>query len=202
MAVLNHAAETIFIKLKTFRISKNATMEKSKSFWKLAVLIAAILVTSCSYDEGNDTPSTNAERIMKDDGQNPDETVFRNIPFARAFRGYVYIEGNEPALNLIHIYEHDQDGQLTYLGKVSSGGAGNGSFLGSQGALVLSPDKKILYAVNAGSNSISSFEVGDDGMLTLLNTTNSLGQTPVSLAIHNDWLYAVHLGNGTINGFY
>ncbi len=165
-------------------------MKTIHSFWKLAIFIAAVSFTSCSYDEAaelatgaDDSPGNFDNRAML------------------AFTGHVYIEGNELGLNLIHIYQHNQQGQLTYVGNVPSGGAGNGISLGSQGAVILSPDKQWLYAVNAGSNSVSAFTVGNDGFLTLISTVNSGGQTPVSITIHDNWMYAVHLTNGTINGF-
>jgi 6-phosphogluconolactonase (cycloisomerase 2 family) len=36
-------------------------------------------------------------------------------------------------------------------------------------SIVLTPNRRFLFAVNAGDNSVSSFSVGEDGKLTLLN---------------------------------
>jgi hypothetical protein len=36
-------------------------------------------------------------------------------------------------------------------------------------SVLMTPDKRLLFAVNAGDNSVSSFEVADDGKLTLLD---------------------------------
>jgi len=56
------------------------------------------------------------------------------------------------------------------------GTAGNSAFAGegmqpdsltSSNAVIASPDKTMLFAVNAGDNSVSAFMVGADGMLTL-----------------------------------
>lgn len=75
--------------------------------------------------------------------------------------------------------------------------------LGSANSLVLSEDKRCLFAVNAGSNSVSAFRVHDDG-LTLVSVVQSRGVFPVSLAAHNDLLYVLNAGSssaGTLAGF-
>ena len=61
----------------------------------------------------------------------------------------------------------------------STGGAGSGPFnyratppgLIVEGAnsVLMTPDERFLFAVNAGDNSVSSFEVGENGKLTLLD---------------------------------
>jgi 6-phosphogluconolactonase (cycloisomerase 2 family) len=56
--------------------------------------------------------------------------------------------------------------------------------------------------VNAGSNSISSFKVHNDGSITLEHTENSGGTTPSSLCVHNHTLYVLNLGSSTINGYH
>ena len=74
--------------------------------------------------------------------------------------------------------------------------------LGSQEALILSADNAFLFVVNAGSNSISSFRVEDDGTLALINTANSGGTYPVSLTTRGDLLYVLNGGGaGNISGF-
>jgi len=73
--------------------------------------------------------------------------------------------------------------------------------LTSQNSLVLSADGRLLFAVNAGSNSVSVFATsGDD--LTLLNTVPSGGVFPVSIAVQGNLVYVVNAG-GTpnISGF-
>ena len=74
--------------------------------------------------------------------------------------------------------------------------------LGSQGALTLSQDHEWLFAVNAGSNSVSSFKVHNDGSLSLAHTENSDGQMPVSLSIHENLLYVLNFGSDNIHGFH
>ena len=48
--------------------------------------------------------------------------------------------------------------------RTATGGNGTGANLGSQGAVALSDDGKLLFAVNAGSNSISEFAVREHGL--------------------------------------
>lgn len=73
--------------------------------------------------------------------------------------------------------------------------------LGSSNSLLLSDDKRCLFAVNAGSHSVSAFRVHDDG-LTLVSVVPSRGVFPVSLAVHNDLLYVLNAGDaGSVAGF-
>ncbi len=84
----------------------------------------------------------------------------------------------------------------------ASGGMGTGSPLGSQGALAISADHHWLFAVNAGSNSISSFKINPDGSLELTSTVNSEGEVPVSLTVHDNMLYVLNHGSDNIHGFW
>ncbi|MEO5775925.1 MAG: beta-propeller fold lactonase family protein [Flavobacterium sp.] len=168
--------------------------------------IAALLFsfTGCSkMDETStgDSGKNATKEMMKENGNNPDEAVFRNSSKMRSSI-YVYTESNDSGNNSVLIYKRNGAGDLELVGTEASGGAGNALGLGSQGALTLDADHKFLYAVNAGSNSISSFRVLPNGNLMLKQTINSQGITPVSLAIHEDILYVVHSGDGTINGFH
>lgn len=73
--------------------------------------------------------------------------------------------------------------------------------LGSNHSLVLSEDKRCLFAVNAGSHSISAFRVHDDG-LRLVSVVDSRGVFPASLTVHNDLLYVLNAGaEGNVAGF-
>lgn len=61
---------------------------------------------------------------------------------------------------------------------------------------------KWLFAVNAGSNSISSFKVNNNGSLTLASTAKSNGKTPVSVAVYGNLLYVLNRGSDHIHGFW
>ena len=73
--------------------------------------------------------------------------------------------------------------------------------LGSQNSLLLSPDGRFLFAVNAGSNEVSSFNVLPGG-LSLADKVSSGGSYPVSLAYSEGLLYVLNAaGDGSISGF-
>jgi 6-phosphogluconolactonase (cycloisomerase 2 family) len=67
--------------------------------------------------------------------------------------------------------------------------------LASQGSLVLSQSGQFLYAVNAGSNSISSFRVDYNGELSLIDVVPSGGLQPNSMDVYNHLLYVSNVGN-------
>lgn len=116
--------------------------------------------------------------------------------------GAVYVETNTGS-NAIVVFDRAEDGRLRKAETVPTGGAGTNSALGSQGAVILSADGSYLFAVNAGSNQISSFSVSPDGVgLELIDVQSSGGLLPVSLTLHGDVLYALNaLGRGNIAGF-
>ena len=84
--------------------------------------------------------------------------------FADDAPGAVYSMTNAAAGNSILIFDRAANGALTAAGSVATGGKGQGSGLGSQGALTLSADQRWLLAVNAGSNDVTAFSVTDDGL--------------------------------------
>jgi len=113
--------------------------------------------------------------------------------------GHVYVLSNSPAGNAVLDYARASDGSLTGPVSYPTGGAGTGGGLGSQGAVIL--DGHDLYAVNAGSNSISRFSVERDG-LQWEATVPSGGTMPISLTVHDHLLYVLNGGAPTnITGF-
>jgi 6-phosphogluconolactonase (cycloisomerase 2 family) len=115
--------------------------------------------------------------------------------------GAVYVLGNQAAGNTVLAFARAADGSLVPAGSFATGGLGAGSGLGSQGALVLDESSRHLYAVNAGSDSISSFRVRPDG-LQLVDTVASGGVRPISITVHHGVVYVLNAGgNGNISGF-
>src|SRR5207249_9334085 len=95
-------------------------------------------------------------------------------------------------------------GRIRFVASFATGGNGAGSGadpLESQNPVVSSSDGRLLFAVNAASDSISAFRVSGD-QLTLLDTVASGGTMPVSIAARNNLVYALNAG-GTpnISGF-
>jgi hypothetical protein len=78
--------------------------------------------------------------------------------------GAVYTLTNSPSGNAVVAFARSADGTLLPQGTVATGGNGSGAALGSQGAVVLSDDGRQLFAVNTGSNSVSSFAVRPGGL--------------------------------------
>lgn len=115
--------------------------------------------------------------------------------------GAVYVLSNQPAENTVIVFHRNANGTLVPGGSFPTGGAGLGSGpnpLASQGALVLSGDNRLLFAVNAGSDSITAFAVAGDA-LTALQTVPSGGTQPVSLTVYHDMLYVLNAGGTSPN---
>ena len=114
--------------------------------------------------------------------------------------GVVYTLTNAAAGNRVLVFDRGADGTLTAAGSVATGG--NGGALGSQGALAMSGDRHWLYAVNAGSNTISMFSVDQGDALTLTDVVASGGLDPNSVTASGDIVYVLNAG-GTpnISGF-
>lgn len=119
---------------------------------------------------------------------------------ARA-EGAVYTMTNAPAGNEILVFERAADGSLQFASAHATGGLGTGTGLGNQNGIVLTSDARGLFAVNAGSDEISSFFVDPQG-LELRDTVPSMGDRPISLTVHGRRLYVLNdQSGGTISGF-
>ncbi len=113
----------------------------------------------------------------------------------------VFSMTNAPAGNEILMLSYTPGSGLVMSGSVASGGSGTGAGLGNQGGVVLSDDNRWLFAVNAGSDSISVFRVLDTG-LALVDTVASGGSQPVSVTTFGDLLYVLNAGSDSIAGFH
>jgi 6-phosphogluconolactonase len=133
----------------------------------------------------------------------PDVRLARSMA-ATVPSGAVYTMTDAAAGNAVLAFRRAADGSLTALGASRTGGAGSGITavdpLASQHALRLSPDRRFLFVVNAGSDDVSSFGVAADGALTLLDREASGGDMPVSLAAHDRLLYVLNARDGTLHG--
>ncbi|MHA6758515.1 lactonase family protein [Streptacidiphilus sp. PAMC 29251] len=119
----------------------------------------------------------------------------------------VFVQSDNTAGNTVVAYHRNADGTLTQTGVYATGGLGGvlaGSavdHLASEGSLVLDQRHQLLYAVNAGSDSVTVFAVHGD-RLQRLQTVSSGGQFPVSVAVHGDLVYVANaLGGGSVQGF-
>jgi 6-phosphogluconolactonase (cycloisomerase 2 family) len=123
--------------------------------------------------------------------------------------GHLYLQTNENQNQVIH-YVRGEDGTLTEVERCPTGGSGSGAFnyradpraiiLEGAQRLVLTPDRRFLFAVNNLDNSVSSFAVGEEGKLTLLdvkptgNVVSGMTGTAKSLAYSSSsgTLYVLH----------
>lgn len=122
--------------------------------------------------------------------------------------GAVYTETQDPAGNEIVVYKRASNGTITEVDRVSTGGLGVAAsppflfpILDSQGGVELTKNGRLLFAVNAGDDTISSFRVRKHGGLTLVDRKASGGDLPVSLDTQGHLLYVVNGLSGDISGF-
>jgi 6-phosphogluconolactonase (cycloisomerase 2 family) len=114
--------------------------------------------------------------------------------------GTVYALTNGTS-NAVLVFPRLADGTLGPATAFATGGAGTGSGLGSQGALILAQGGRWLLAVNAGSDEISVFRVRDRGV-QLVSRVSSGGDQPISVTAHENLVYVVNAGgSGNIAGF-
>ncbi len=114
---------------------------------------------------------------------------------------------NEPdRVNQVVAFSRGADGVLEQIGVYDTGGIGENirnsgaNPLASQDPLIVSKDQRFVFAVNAGSESISSFRILEDYSLEPaslgVSTVGASGaQNPVSLTVFEDILYVANSGN-------
>ena len=112
----------------------------------------------------------------------------------------IYTLSNEASGNRVLAFARSADGSLTPAGSYATGANGSGGGLGSQGSVVVSGDRQILLAVNAGSNSVSAFRVKRDGTLRLMSTAPSGGAKPISVTVHGEAVFVLNGDDNTISG--
>ncbi len=117
---------------------------------------------------------------------------------------YVYVESNASASNTnsIYAFKRDAAGNLTPLpgSPFLTGGAGvqyAGPNLGpfdSDQEVIINPQQTMLFAVNAGSDSVAVFHIEEDGSLKPVDGSPfpSGGNDPVSLALDGTTLYVAN----------
>src|SRR5438067_1792989 len=101
--------------------------------------------------------------------------------------GAVFVQTNDAGANSVLAFARNGDGGLSPVGSYATGGRGNGTpHLPSQGSLVVSGRR--LFVANAGSDDVSVFDIGTDG-LSLVGVTPSGGSSPRSIAVHGEVVY-------------
>jgi 6-phosphogluconolactonase (cycloisomerase 2 family) len=117
-----------------------------------------------------------------------------------SFFGAVYTMSNAGDGNAVLTFLRLPNGRLLRAGATPTGGNGTGSGLGNQGGLVLTQNERWLLAVNAGSDTVTVFEVGHLG-LRRRDVQPSGGSQPISIATHRNLVYVLNALSDSIAGF-
>lgn len=124
--------------------------------------------------------------------------------------GVVYAMNNSAENNQIFVYRRHRDGKLHPVpgATVSTGGIGGSTNaavdpLGSQNALLFDRHLNMLFAVNAGDNTVAAFRVAPGGVaLRETALVPSGGFIPVSIAVSEHRLYVLNAGgSGSVATF-
>lgn len=121
--------------------------------------------------------------------------------------GSVFVQTDNLSGNQVVAYQRGANGTLTQAASYPTGGLGGqltGSMvdhLASQGSLQYDPAHSLLFAVNAGSNTVTVFSVHGD-QLVRREIVPSGGSFPVSVAVHGDVVYVLNaLNGGSVQGY-
>jgi 6-phosphogluconolactonase (cycloisomerase 2 family) len=119
----------------------------------------------------------------------------------------VFVQTDNVAGNSVVAYHRAANGRLTQAGSYPTGGLGGvltGSVVdhqASQGSLRYDQRDGLLFALNAGSNTVSVFRVSGD-KLALRQVLSSAGTFPVSVTVHGDVVYVLNaLSGGSVSGY-
>jgi 6-phosphogluconolactonase (cycloisomerase 2 family) len=112
--------------------------------------------------------------------------------------GAVYTETNQPN-NQVVVFARGVNGALMRIQRVDTGGEGslqNPPFpqdhLDAVNEVELTDNGRVLFAVNAGDDTVSSFRVGPKGRVKLVDLEPTGGSHPVSVDSHDGLLYVLN----------
>jgi 6-phosphogluconolactonase len=158
-----------------------------KTFYSTLALgaIAAAVATASHAASSPDTSTLSADRF--------------------GFGGHaVFVMTNDAEANKVIAYERTPYGTLGSPHKYETGGRGSGGTvdpLASQGSLTLSEDGSALFAVNAGSGSLSVFRVFGSRLL-LTDRVPTGGSEPNAVAQSGSLVYVLNsAGSNSVVGF-
>jgi 6-phosphogluconolactonase len=116
----------------------------------------------------------------------------------------VFVMTNDANKNEVISYQASSNGEFYEANRFGTEGRGSGGTvdpLSSQGSLTLSPDHSVLYAVNAGSGTVSVFS-NYRGWLTLVDKIDAGGSQPVATTQWQNVVYVLSSGgSGSIVAF-
>lgn len=119
-------------------------------------------------------------------------------------QGAVFTATNDPSGNAVLAYEIGSGGSFISAGDFSTQGTGTGMSLADSGSLALTQDNHYLLVVNAGSDTVSVFQVnslyGGGPLLTFTDQVSSYGTLPVSVAVSGSLVYVLNAGTASVPG--
>ncbi len=128
-------------------------------------------------------------------------------PSTHAPANVVFVQTDGLTGNQVAVYDRAADGTLSAAGSYATGGLGGAApgavvdKLASQDSLVYDAQDALLFAVNAGSGSLSVFAVAGD-TLSLQDVLPSDGDFPDSVAVHGKLVYVLNAGGaGSVQGY-
>ncbi|WP_329361751.1 lactonase family protein [Streptomyces sp. NBC_00669] len=128
-------------------------------------------------------------------------------PHPSGSEGPVFVQTDNTAANKVVAYHRAADGSLHRRGTFATGGKGgmlDGSVvdhLASQGSLAYDCAHHLLFAVNAGSDTVTVFSVDGD-RLHREQVIGSGGSFPVSVTVHQDRVYVLNAREGgSVQGY-
>jgi 6-phosphogluconolactonase (cycloisomerase 2 family) len=120
----------------------------------------------------------------------------------------VFVQNDDPSGNTVIAYDRTASGGLTQAGSYPTGGDGGvlaGSVvdhLASEGSLTYDRSSHLLFAVNAGSDSLTVFSVHGD-RLSREQVIGSGGSFPVSVTADHGRVFVLNArGGGSVQGFF
>lgn len=130
-----------------------------------------------------------------------------HTPHAGRTGAPVFVQTDRLAGNTVVAYHRAADGSLDQRGEYATGGRGgklDGAAvddLASEGSLTYDTAHRLLYAVNAGSDTVTVFAVRGDQLIKR-QVVASGGRFPVSVAVHGDLVYVLNaLDGGSVQGY-
>lgn len=126
--------------------------------------------------------------------------------------GYVYTETNDPTANTVVVLKRAANGKLTHSQTIATGGQGGLApqpgctppggcpILDTDNEVTVTGNGRLVFAVNAGSNTITSFRQQGTS-LKRVSEISSGGMFPNSVTAHGNLLYALNSASLTISGF-
>jgi 6-phosphogluconolactonase len=116
----------------------------------------------------------------------------------------LFVMTNDAESNEVIAYERNPYGTLFAAHKFKTegrGSGGKGDPLASQGSVTLSQDHRWLFAVNAGSGTLSVFRV-EGAFLILTDRVPTGGAEPTAVAQHGNLVYVLDAaGSSSVTGF-